>query len=151
MRFVAVIVALLCATPAWAGDVVVSGAWARATAPGQTDAAVQFSIVSQQDVWLLNISSPVAESVELHTMKQESGMMKMRRIPSLPLPAGRQIDLGVAGTHVMLIKLKHPLKEGDSIPLAITVQHTDSQRETVNVQAEIRPLTTASDKHEHHH
>jgi periplasmic copper chaperone A len=150
MRLMATIAALLCATQTWAGDVTVSGAWARATAPGQSDAAVQFSITSQQDVWLLGISSPVAESVELHIMKQENGMMKMRRIPSLPLPARSRVDLGAAGTHVMLIKLKHPLKEGDSIPFTVNVQYTDSHRESIDAQAEVRPLTTGSERHEHH-
>lgn len=144
------IAALLCTAPAWAGEVKVSEAWARATAPGQTGAVVQFSITSEEDAYLLAISSPVAGAVEMHSMTHENDVMKMRPIKSLPLPAGKQVDLGASGNHVMLLNLKQPLKEGDSIPLTLTVQFTDKHKENIKVKAEVRPLTTSSDKHEHH-
>lgn len=143
------VAALLCTAQAWAGEVKVSDAWARATAPGQSGAAIQFLITSEEDAYLLDISSPVAGAVEIHKMKQEGGVMKMRAVKSLPLPAGKQVDLGANGNHVMLLKLKQPLKEGDSVPLTLTIQYTDKRKESIKAKAEVRPLTASSDKHEH--
>lgn len=153
MRFAIAVAALLCATRVWAGDVSVSGAWARATAPGQSSGMVQFVISSQQEASLVGVSSPAAGAAEMHSMTHENGMMKMRPIKALSLPAGKPVDLAASGEHVMLLKLKHPLKEGDTVPLTLTIQFADKHKETVNVKAEIRPLTASSDMHDHddHH
>lgn len=144
------IAALLCAGQAWAGEVKVSDAWARATAPGQSSAMVQFSISSREDAYLLAVSSPAAGAAELHSMTHDNGVMKMRPVKSLPLPAGKQVDLGASGIHVMLLDLKHPLKEGESVPLTLTVQFTNNHKESIKVQAEVRPLTASSDMHDMH-
>lgn len=144
------VAALLCAAQAWAGEVKVTNAWARATAPGQSGAVVQFSITSQEDAFLLEVSSPVAGSTGMHSMTHEGGVMKMRPLKSLALPAGKQVDLGSTGNHVMLMDLKNPLKEGDSVPLTLTVQFMDKHKESIKVKAEVRPLTATSEKHEHH-
>jgi len=148
MRYAIAIAVLLCAAPAWAGDVAVSGAWARATAPGQEDAAMQFSITSKQEAQLVAISSPVAGAAEMHSMTHDNGVMKMHAIESLPLPAGKAVDLGASGIHVMLLNLKKPVKAGESIPFTVTVQFADKHRATVKAKAEVKPLT---DDHEHHH
>ncbi|MDE2309967.1 MAG: copper chaperone PCu(A)C [Betaproteobacteria bacterium] len=151
MRYAIAIAAWLCAAQAWAGDVAVSGAWARATAPGQEDAAMQFSITSKQEAQLVAISSPAAGAVELHRMTHDSGVMKMRAIESLPLPAGKAVDLAASGIHVMLLNLKQPAKAGESIPFTVTVQFADKHKTTVQATAEVKPLADNHDEHEHHH
>lgn len=151
MRYAIAIAALLCAAQAWAGDVAVSGAWARATAPGQESAAMQFSITSKQEAQLVAISSPVAGAVEMHSMTHDNGVMKMHAIEFLPLPAGKEVDLGASGIHVMLLNLKHPLKAGESIPFTVTVQFAGKHKATVKTNAEVKPLTDGHDGHEHHH
>ncbi len=140
MRFVIAIAALLFAAQAWAGDVSVTGAWTRASVPGQTGAALQFSITSRRDAHLVAISSPVAGSVEIHSMTRENGVMKMHAIESLPLPAGKPVDLGASGNHVMLNDLKRPLKAGDSIPFTVTVQFADKHKASVKASADTKPL-----------
>ena len=127
---------MLLAVSAFAAqDVMVSGAWVRATAPGQDSAAVSMDITSGKDARLVAVSSPVAKA-QIHTMKQQNGMMVMREVDSLALPAGHKVMLG-AGAHIMLIGLKHPLKPGDSVPLKLTIE-TGKHRETVEVNAEVR-------------
>lgn len=148
MRYVAAIAAMLCAAQAWAGDVSVSGAWTRASVPGQTGAALQFSITSRIDAQLVAISSSVADSAEIHSMTRENGVMKMHAIESLPLPAGKTVDLGASGNHVMLNDLKHPLKAGQNIPFTVTVQFADKHKATVKASAEVKPLTAS---HEQQH
>ena len=151
MRYAIVIAALLCAAQAWAGDVAVSGAWARATAPGQEDASMQFSITSKQEAQLVAIFSPVAGAAEIHSMTHNNGVMRMHAIESLPLPAGKSVDLGASGIHVMLLKLKQPIKAGESVPFTVTVQFAGKHKATVKANAEVKPLTDNHDGHEHHH
>ena len=150
MRYAIAIVMLFCAGQAWAENVVVSDASVRATAPGQESAAIRFSITSKKEARLVAIASPVADAVEIHSMTHDNGVMKMRAIEFLSLPAGKMVKLGVSGNHVMLLNLKNPLKAGDSVPLTITVEFADKHKEKINVNAEVKPLTASSNEHEHH-
>ena len=97
-------------------------------------------------------------------MVMEGGMMKMRAIDALPLPAKKPVSLGEDGYHMMLIGLKGPLKAGRKLPFALTVKFADGKTKVIPVLAVIKPLETASnpemmqmnmqpegDQHEHHH
>lgn len=137
----------LVAAQAWAGNVAVKGAWVRATAPGQDSAAVSMSITSAQDARLVAVSSPAAERAEIHTMKHENGMMMMRAVDDMPLPAKREVILG-SGDHIMLVGLKQPLKAGGSVPLKLIVEFAGKRKEIVAVKAEVRPLTASHDMHD---
>jgi len=133
-----------------AQDLVVSDAWVRATAPGQDSGSLQFSIASTKESMLVAASSPVAGTVEFHSMTHENGMMKMRAIESITLPAGETVDLAASGKHLMLIGLKQPLTAGASIPFTLTVQYADNSKATVKASAEVRPIT-ASREMDHQH
>lgn len=150
MRYAIGIILLLCAAQTWAGDVTVNGAWARATAPGQDSGSIQFSIQSKKEARLVAITSPVAGSVEIHTMTHENGRMKMREVESMDLPAGSEIDLGKSGSHVMLLDLKHPLKAGESVPFTLTVEFADKRRKAVAATAKVRPQDAGHDMHDMH-
>ncbi len=135
-----------------ASDVVVSGAWTRATAPGQDSAMVQLVITSKQAAKLVGVSSKVAQTSELHSMVHEGGMMKMRQVESVDLAAGKALDLGEAGYHLMLMGLKSPIKEGDKVELVLTVRQAGGKDEKVKVEAEAKALTEAGHHgHMHHH
>ena len=151
MRYAVAIATLLCVTQAWAGEVTVSGAWMRATAPGQEDAALQFSITSKKEAQLVEVSSSVAGAVEMHSMTHDNNVMKMHAIESLPLPAGKAVDLAASGIHVMLLNLKQPLKAGEKVPFTVTVQFAGKHKSAVKAKAEVKPLTVGRDEHEHHH
>jgi hypothetical protein len=144
-----VIAALLFATQVTAGEITTSDAWGRATAPGQENGSVGVVITSKKDARLIAVSTPVAKTAEIHTMTMDNGVMQMRQLEFLPLPAGQPVTLGPGGDHLMLFGLKHPLKEGDQIPLTLTVQLPDKTTEKVTIKALIKPLTTAG-SHQHH-
>jgi hypothetical protein len=127
--------------------VAVSDVWGRATAPGQDSGSVQFSITSNKAAKLVAITSPVAGAVEIHSMVHEDGKMKMRAVESISLPAGKAVDLGKNGNHVMLLNLKQPLKAGDSVPLTLTIEFADKHRAAVDAKAEIRPQGASHDMH----
>jgi len=150
MRYVIAIVMLFCASHSWAENVVVSNASARATAPGQESAAMQFTITSNKKARLVAITSPVAGSVEIHSMTHNDGVMKMRALEFLPLPAGKKVRLGTSGNHVMLLDLKKPLQAGDNVPFTITVSFADKREEKISVNAEVKSLSSSRNGHEHH-
>ncbi len=145
---------LVGAVGSWAGELTVSDAWVRATAPGQDSAAVSLRVTAERDARIVGVSSTVAASAAIHVMKHENGMMVMRETAALPLPAKQEVTLG-HGDHVMLMGLKQQLKAGDSVPLKLVVEFADKQRETVEVKAEVRPIAAGHDMHDmgdmHHH
>lgn len=144
-----VIAALLFAAQAYAAYVTIDGAWARATAPGQANGSVGMIITSQQDARLIAVSSTAAASSEIHTMSMDNGVMKMRQIEDLPLPAGQAVKLGPGGEHLMLMGLKKPLKEGDTVPLTLTVRYADKHTEKIQVKVLVKSLT-GGHGHQHH-
>ena len=91
-------------------------------------------------------SCPDFETVEIHEMSMSGGMMKMREIEKLDIPAGGKVELKPGGYHLMLIKPKQPFKKGDS--LTVTLHTTDGQSQAVKMKVKERK---ASDDHQHHH
>ena len=102
--------------------VEISGAWARATAPGQTVGAAFMTLTSSDNASLDSVSSSIAKRVQIHRMWMDNGVMKMRMLDSLPLPAGKSVILDPDGLHLMLLGLKKPLKEGDNIEISLTLK-----------------------------
>lgn len=157
------LLAMLVAVPAFADDVKVTKAWTRATAPGQDSASVQMTITSRKDATLIGVASGSAQSAEIHSMVMEGGMMKMRAMDSLPLPAKTPVTLGEDGNHMMLIGLRKPLQAGRKLPFALTVKFADGKTAVIRALAVIKPLETTSKpeqmqmdmppegEHEHHH
>jgi len=148
--------AMLLSAGVYAGDIQVDGAWARATVPGQDSAMVDLRITSKQAASLVGISTPAAKSAALHSMTHDNGMMKMSEVKSLELPAGKTVDLGQNGYHLMLTGLKAPLKAGESLPLTLNLKVGNKGAVKIEVTAEVKPLTeikaaVPADEHMHHH
>jgi copper(I)-binding protein len=74
-------------------------------------------------------------------MRMEGGMMRMRAVDKLALPAGKAVELAPGGYHVMLMDLAKPLQEGDTVPLRLTFEDKAGKRSTVEVKAQVRALT----------
>jgi len=132
------------AVPAAHAQVQIESPWVRATVAAQKASGAFFNITSATDARLVKVSSPVANVAEIHEMKTEDGVMKMRQIDALALPAGQAVELKPGGYHVMLLGLKGQIKEGDTVPLSLVVEGKDGKRETVEVQAPARALTAGS-------
>jgi copper(I)-binding protein len=142
LRALCLVTAALAAPLAWAQSaatgVKVENAWARATAPGQKTGSVYVDLTSGSDAALVAAGSPLAERAELHSMSTEGGVMRMRALPRVELPAGRTVKLAPGGMHVMLVDLKQPLKPGDKVPLILSVQSSGSALTTLKIEAEVR-------------
>jgi copper(I)-binding protein len=68
---------------------------------------------------LVAVESEVADTVELHDVSMAGGVMRMRTVGSVAVPAGGQVALEPGGLHVMLVGLDRALAEGDSVPLVL--------------------------------
>ena len=76
-------------------------------------------ITAKAGTQLVGVSSPVAGVSEVHEMKMDGDIMKMRAVPALDLPAGKTVELKPGGYHVMLMDLKQPLKKDSKVPLTL--------------------------------
>ena len=132
--------ALLAAAAAAHGQVEARSAWVRGTAPGQTTAGAYMELTSDRRASLLGAESPAAGSAEIHEMKMEGNVMRMRAVSRLELPPGKTVELRPGGHHMMLVDLKRPLKKGDLVPIRLKVELSDKTIKTIQVVAEVREL-----------
>jgi copper(I)-binding protein len=140
--------ATLAAPPAFAQSVKVENAWARATVPGQKTGSVYVDLTSASNAALVAAGSPLAARAELHSMTMDGGVMRMRALPRIELPAGQTVKLAPGGMHVMLVDLKQPLKAGDKVPLTLSVQSSGTSLTTLKIEAEVR-AAGAIENHQH--
>ena len=136
--------ALLFAGTAALAQTRVDEPWVRATVAQQTSTGAFMRIRSAEGARLVEVRSPAAQSVEIHSMTMQGDVMRMRRIDGLVLPAGGAVDLGPSGYHLMLVGLVRPLKAGDTVALTLVVEGLDRKRENVEVNATVRALTAAA-------
>ena len=98
----------------------VKNAWVRSTVPGQMGTGAFMKLTAKVGTQLVGVSSPVAGVGEVHEMKMDGDIMKMRAVPALDLPAGKTVELKPGGFHVMLMDLKQPLMKDSKVPLTLT-------------------------------
>ena len=116
-------VTALCATglaPVAAQEVAVQNAWVRAIVPGQKASGAFMTLIARDGATLVGVSSPVAGTAEVHEMKMEGDIMKMRSLATLDLPPGKSVELRPGGYHLMLMDLKAPLSKGGTVALTLT-------------------------------
>jgi len=126
-------------------QVTVSEAWVRATVAQQKATGAFMQLQSAQDAKLVSAQSPVAGVTEVHEMAMDNGVMKMRAIPSLALPAGKAVELKPGGYHVMLMDLKGQIKDGDMVPVTLVVEGKDGKRQNVDLKLPARLMGGSSD------
>jgi|SRR5476649_648936 copper(I)-binding protein len=129
-----------------AQEVTIREPWVRGTVHGQKATGAFMQLTASESASLVAVESPVAGSVEIHEMKLENDIMKMRPIPRLDLPAGKAVELKPGGYHMMLMDLKQPLKKGESVPIMLRFEDRDKKIRTIEVNAEVRDLAGAAHK-----
>lgn len=134
IRLASVLAFALASSAAYA-DVTVSDAWARATRPAQKVGAAYMTLQSPADTTLVKVESPAAGTVEIHSMSMKDGVMKMRMLENLELPAGEAVKLAPGGYHLMLFDLAKPLQAGETVQF--TLHFKDSAGKTSTMQAQV--------------
>ncbi len=139
--------ALVIATTAQAQTVEVRDAWARSTVQGQQASGAFMKLTAKEGARLVGASSPVAGVVEVHEMKMEGDVMRMRAMAGLDLPAGKTVELKPGGYHVMLLDLKTALKKDSAIPLTLMFKDAKGVESKVEVQLPVRSMAPRADAH----
>jgi len=80
---------------------------------------------------IISATSPAAKTVELHTHTLDEGMMKMRQVPDIAIPAGGDTFLKPGGLHIMLIGLTQELKK--DVPVSVTIKFEDGSEKTLSL------------------
>lgn len=121
--------------------VQVTGAWVRATVAGQMGSGAFMKITARAATRLVGISSPVAGVADVHEMKMDGDIMKMRAVQSLDLPAGKTVELKAGGYHVMLMDLKQSLTAGSSVPLTLRFKNAKGVESKLDISV---PVSTVA-------
>jgi periplasmic copper chaperone A len=134
-----------------AQTVEVKGAWVRATVPGQMGTGAFMKITAREGTRLVGVSTPVAGVAELHEMKMEGDIMKMRALPGFDLPAGKTVELKAGGNHVMLMDLKQPLPKGSSVPLTLRFKDAKGTESKIELVVPVNTAAPPADAGVHKH
>ena len=130
----------------------VSDAWVRASVPHQQSTGAFMVLTASSDSKLVGVASPVAKTVQVHEMTMNGDVMGMREVKAVELPAGKAVTLDPNGLHVMLMGLHNQVKEGEKVPLTLTIEDAKGAKETLEVQAQVRALNAeAGGGHDHMH
>lgn len=134
--------ATLLATAALCAQTVeVKDAWVRTSVPGQKATGAFMKITAKDGARLVAASSPVAGVAEVHEMKMEGNVMKMRAVEGgLELPAGKTVELKPGGYHVMLMDLKSALPKEGTVPLTLVFKDAKGVESRVELKL---PVATA--------
>lgn len=117
--------------------VKVEGAWARASVQGQKGTGAFMRLTAKDGARLVRAESPAAGVTEVHEMKMEGDIMKMRAVPALDLPAGKTVELKPGGYHVMLLDLKAPLAKDTSVPITLVFQDAKGAESKLNLNVPV--------------
>ena len=145
-KMVTVTLFLLASLPAFA-QITVEEAWARATPPGAKIAAGYLTIRNAGAAdRLLSASSPAAAKVETHMTTKDGDVSRMREVKGYAVPAKGTLELAPGGSHLMLVDIKAPLKEGDKVPLVLRFEKAGELKTELGVRA----LGASAHGHAHH-
>lgn len=118
--------------------VQVDDAWARQSVAGQKASGAFMRLTAREPLSVVGGSSPVAAAVEVHEMKLEGDVMRMRALPALELPAGKTVELKPGGYHLMLLDLKQPLQRDTQVPVTLVLRDAQGVERTLQLQLPVR-------------
>lgn len=124
--------------------------YAFATAPGSQNGAGFLTITNDGRAdTLVSAYADIAARTEIHDMAMEDGIMKMRKLDDLSIPAKKAVELAPQGKHIMFMGLHAPLVEGDTFDLTLTFEKAGEM--TFPVQVVAPGQKSQPDDHDHDH
>jgi copper(I)-binding protein len=101
----------------------VEGAWIRASVPGQQGTGGFMRLTAREPLQLVGAATPVAGVAEIHEMKMEGDVMRMRAVAKVDLVPGKPLELKPGGYHLMLMDLKQALQKDTVVPLTLVFRN----------------------------
>lgn len=127
----------------------VSHAWVRAAGPGQMATGGFMHITAKSSMQLVAVSTPAAGVTEVHEMKMEGDIMKMRAVKALALPAGKTVELKPGGYHLMLMDLKQPFAKGSTVPMTLRFRDAKGAESSLELKVAVEAAAPAGAAHKH--
>lgn len=126
-------------------NLFIDDAIVRAPIPGVPNTAAFMVITNEgaEPLELTEATCAIAQRVELHTHIHQDGMMKMRQVSAIEIPAHGSSKLKPGGAHIMLFGVDSQLKDGDTVSLELSF----SDGHKAQVQAKVQDMMA----HKHHH
>lgn len=140
IKFIAALAVFIPAGAVFSQDksVEVKDAWVRTSVQGQKATGAFMTITTKEASKLVSVSSPVAGVTEVHEMKMEGDIMKMRAVAGgLELPAGKAVELKPGGYHVMLMDLKTALAKDTTVPLTLVFKDAKGVESKVELKVPV--------------
>jgi copper(I)-binding protein len=136
-------------TPVQVQDgISVQNAWVRPTVGEQDATGAYLTITSQEPMALVGVATPAAEIAEVHEMKMDGDIMRMRMAERIEMKAGEPLELKPGGYHVMLMALTAPVEVGQEIELSLQFEKADGSKIEMPVKA-VASQKAAGDHHSH--
>lgn len=133
------------------GELRLDDPWARATPPGTSVSGGFLTVrnLGDQDDRLVAVRSSAAREVQIHEVRDDGGMMRMRPLPDgLAIPAGASVALQPGGYHLMFIEPQRPFAGGDVVVATLVFEKAGDVEVSFQVRGEAaRP---AAGGHAHH-
>ena len=129
------------------GDLVVENPWARESVTPTGAAYLTVRNQGGEDDRLVGIATDVADRAEIHSTLMQDGVMRMRPVEAVEVPAHGEAVLEPGGLHVMLFGLKGPLEEGKSFALTLAFEKAGE----VEVVTTIEDIAHGGAGHGHGH
>ena len=148
---IAALSAPVSAQPYILGNLSIDRPWSRELPPVAPNGAAYLRIENggNEAVRIVSASSPIADRAELHTHETEGGVMKMRHLHSVEVPAQGGVSFEPGGLHVMLFGLKEPLVAGESFPLTLGFQEAGEIEVKIEITAGGMSDHSGHGNHEH--
>jgi len=133
---IVILFCFLISEPTFSSSLMIEGAFARASSGHGKNSAAYLSIHnhSPNDDYLIEAKTNVAAMTSIHNHINDKGIIKMRAVQQIAIPANDNIKLQPGGFHIMLMGLKKPLLEGDKFDLTLVFKKAGNVLCTVRVK-----------------
>lgn len=131
-------------------SVAIADAWVREAPPGARALGGYMTVTNRgkKPLTLKGVKSPLFGSVEMHTIVQEEGRMRMKQVMELAIAPGASLQLKPGDKHLMLMQPKQTFKAGQTIALTLDFGKDGTHKLDVEVK---RPVPAADPHAGHNH
>ncbi|RDZ28930.1 copper chaperone PCu(A)C [Lysobacter silvisoli] len=137
------------APQATVGDIAIERPWVRAMAPGAPAAGGFAALTNTGDRpdRLVSASTPDAQRVEIHEMRMDQDVMRMRQLADgLPLPTGTRVELKPGSYHLMLVSPKRRFMQGERVTIELRFERAGKHQ----VVFPVKPMLNEDGGDDHH-
>jgi copper(I)-binding protein len=131
-----------------AGSIRIGHPWAPMTVSGQVNGGAYMKLQNNGATpdRLIGASTAAADHVELHSMKLDGDVMRMREVDAIDVPPGGLVELKPGGLHLMLVGLKAPLKQDEKVPMTLRFEKAGEVKVDLKID---RPQPRGAAEHRH--